>query len=122
MRHVMPVILSSLLVGTAIAAELPAPLVELRCSGDLRNQGTLGGEATLQEYAPGEGARYVPGPWGLCLSFSDASRSGGSSREPAGGAAVFADERLGGLQQMTLSAWFRPLDRGAPARLLYMPG
>ncbi len=111
-----------LLCAASLAAASPEPLLMLRFGGHLRNEGTLGGEARAEEYVAGEGMRYAPGPWGLCVDFSAAGRSGGRTREPAGGAVVHVDRRLGGLQRLTLVAWFRPADAGSPARLLYMPG
>ncbi len=98
------------------------PLVELAFSGHLRNDGRLGGAAEMVEYAPDEGPAYGLGRAGAGVSFANSSRSGGTERTEAGGAVTYGSPALSGLRQLTLSAWFYPIETEGPARLLYLAG
>ena len=58
-------------------AESAPPIIDLSLNGTLANAGTLGGEATITVYAPGEAAVFDEGPLGGCVDFTQASRHGG---------------------------------------------
>ncbi len=94
------------------------PLIELHFSADTRNTGTLGGEASLIEYVPGEGPVFGPGRPGTGLDLTASSRGGGTHRTKAGGAAVVDAPSLGALQQVTIALWCNPDGPNAPARLI----
>lgn len=104
---------------SAAASAAPVPLLELLLNGGLSNTGSLGGEATFEEYAAGEGPRFVPGLRGAGVSFLASSRGGGTGHGAAGGAVTFPGERLAGLEQVTLTLWFKPVGPNGPARLVY---
>ena len=104
---------------SAVASAAPEPLVELLLNGNLRNTGSLAGEASFEEYAPGEGPRFVPGLRGAGVSFLASSRGGGTGHSAAGGAVAFPGDRLAGLAQVTLTLWFMPVGPNGPARLVY---
>ncbi len=113
------------LACSTLAAE--QPLVSLDFEANLANVGTLGGSARFVTYSPGEEPFYGFGPFGRCLDLTAASRHGGTTPQdaPAGGAALFNDPALDGLDAFTLVLWARqnPVTPGtAPARLLHKPG
>jgi hypothetical protein len=117
--------LSSLFVISLAAADVP--LVSLDFETNLVNTGSLGGNARLHTYAPGEDPLYGIGPFGRCLDLTAASRHGGTTPKdpPSGGAALYRDPALDALDSFTLVFWARqnPLTPGnAPARLLHKPG
>lgn len=123
MRMALSLFAASLLTaGFAPAVEAPAPLIDLPLSGSLANRGTLGGEATFIEYAPGEGPVWDVSPFGEGVDLTAASRHGGTFGEhttPAGGAVVFPGDRLTGLSAFTVAVWARqsPGIDGVSARL-----
>jgi len=118
MRVAILLVLLSLCL-TALAQDLPEPIMEFRFNGDVRNAGTLGGEGEMVEYLPDEGPEYCLGVAGLGMSFERSSRSGGTTTDPAGGAVLFSDEYLANLRQYTLATWFRFIETTGPTRLLY---
>ena len=64
-------------VGTGLCAAGPLPLIDLPLAGDLTNRGSLGGEAAVAEFAPGQGPTYDVSPFGLCVDSTAAARHGG---------------------------------------------
>ncbi|MBM4044588.1 MAG: LamG domain-containing protein [Planctomycetes bacterium] len=85
-----------LVIMAAAEGQTPAPLVELRFDEGFVNSGTLGGPATVQVYAEGEGPYLTPGPWGDCLDLTAASRFGGTieQKNPAGSAVLVSNPAL----------------------------
>lgn len=104
--------------AAAEAPEPPAPLVDLQFSADAHNSGTLRGDATLTEYAPGQGPAFGPGSRGTGLDLTASSRGGGSDETRAGGAALLNAPSLGKLARFTITLWCKPIGHNAPARLL----
>ena len=102
------------------------PLISFDFETNLVNQGTLGGSACFETYAPGEEPSFGPGPFGRCLDLTAASRHGGTTptNAPSGGAVLFRDTKLDSLESFTLVLWARqnPLEQGSNARLLHKPG
>ncbi len=116
-----------ILFAAAACAATEQPLVSFDFETNLVNQGTLGGSAHFQTYAPGEDPAFGLGPFGRCLDLTAAARHGGStpSDPPSGGAVLYRDPALDALDCFTLVLWARqnPLMQGnAPARLLHKPG
>ncbi len=117
-----------ILWGTGLAAGLlagapaPGPLLDLPLAGDLGNRGVSGGEASIEEYVPGEGPVWDLSPFGLCVDLTAAGRHGGvlaQDTAPAGGAVVFPAARLRGSECFTVVLWARqnPGAEGVNARL-----
>ena len=98
--------LAVLSASLAFAQSAP-PLIDLPLAGSLANRGSLGGDATLAVYAPGEAAVFDDGALGECLDFTQASRHGGvfgQDTTPAGGAVVFPGDKLAGLETFAASS------------------
>ncbi|OGV82408.1 MAG: hypothetical protein A3K19_04070 [Lentisphaerae bacterium RIFOXYB12_FULL_65_16] len=113
--------LAVLSASLAFAQSAP-PLIDLPLAGSLANRGSLGGDATLAVYAPGEAAVFDDGALGECLDFTQASRHGGvfgQDTTPAGSAVVFPGDKLAGLETFTIMLWARqnPTADGVSARL-----
>jgi len=113
-------LVSALLASALAAADVPRPVIELRCSGNVKNSGSRGGEGRLIEYAPHQGAVFGPGIRGMGIDFTASSRGGGSDRTKAGGGIVLHGQGLGQLGRITLSVWFKPIGYNGPARLLWL--
>ena len=113
-----------LFVLSTLAAD--RPLVSFDFETNLVNQGTLGGSARFETYAPGENPAFGLGPFGGCLDLTAAARHGGTApTDPrAGGAVLFRDPTLDSLESFTLVLWARqnPLEQGSNARLLHKTG
>jgi len=103
--------------GDPSATPLPRPLIEFHFSGDTTNSGTLGGGATLMEYAVGQGAKFGQGTRGTGLDLTSSSRGGGTDNTRAGGAAVFKDSSVAKLERLTIALWCKPIGPNSPARL-----
>jgi len=115
----MTLTLAALTTALSAAPDRPAPLVELLFSNDLKNTGTLAGEARFVECAPDEGPVFGPGVRGMGVSFAASSRGISRAHVQAGGAVTLDATSLGELEQMTLTLWFKPICPNIPARLLY---
>lgn len=116
-----------LLAGMDQAGSAPAsPLVCFDFERNLTNSGALGGQGSVQVYAPGEGAGYDEGAFGSALDLTSASRHGGTGTQepPSGSAVIFRHEALDRLDSFTIALWFRqsPLAEGPSARLLSKVG
>lgn len=119
--HTVAACLSVAVAGSlgAAAEPLPRPLVELTFGAGLANSGSLGGAATIEEYASGEGPVPSPGVRGMGMAQLRPARAGGPGNTPAGGAVVYHDPGLNHLAAVTLALWFQPLGPNSIARLLY---
>ncbi|HJN18691.1 MAG TPA: LamG-like jellyroll fold domain-containing protein, partial [Armatimonadota bacterium] len=109
-----------LLVGAISACAQPEPLVELTFDAGLQNRGTLGSEAQFEEYVAEEGPSFTLGRAGAAVTFEASSRSGGTTTTKAGGAVVYTDPGISGLQEFTVSLWVFPISTEGPARLAYL--
>jgi hypothetical protein len=94
-------------------------LLELTFGGGLVNTGSLGGEATVEEYAVGEGPLPGLGIRGTGMGQMRPSRAGGPGETSAGGAVIYDHAGLNNLATVTLSLWFQPAGPNSIARLLY---
>lgn len=114
-----------LLPPPARAADIPQPMVDLQFADSLRNEGSLGGAASLTQHAPDQGAAFDEGPLGGCLDLTAASRHGGLQgvdTSPAGTSAVFTSDKLAGLDEFSILVWSRqaPAVEGLSARLAWV--
>lgn len=116
---VLTIALASPPQSAANGPGVPPPLIEFHFSMDATNSGTLGGAATLVEYAPGQGPRFGLGHRGTGLDLTASSRGGGTDNTKSGGGAILKDPRLTGLGTMTLTLWFQPIGPNMPARLIH---
>ena len=112
------------LPAAALAVDAASPLVDLPFAGSLRNEGSLGGEATLTAPVPAESAVFEAWRLGGCLDLTAASRHGGAAgvdTSPAGSSAVFKSDKLSGLEAFSVVVWSRqePGVEGVNARLTW---
>ena len=104
----------------AFPDDRPEPLLELAFDAGMPE------DVDPADYAPGEGALILPGPWRDCLDLTAASRFGGTLQqmEPAGGALLLSDGRLNDLRDFTVTLWAKAVggDEAINARALNKMG